>query len=118
MLCLAKQVFDDSQEKALRLQEERAMRPGRGNEYFWYVSAAVSLVGMQSHPAQSEKLKRLAGDRVAKLLYKELSLRDDPNDETLATEVSSYWSTPMTMWVDWNRLCSRVMSLVRLFNRP
>jgi hypothetical protein len=84
---LAKQVFDECQEKALSLQEERAMRPGRGMEYFWYVSAAIGLVSIEFQTAKSEILQRQASDRVAKLLYKVLALQDDPSEETLATEV-------------------------------
>jgi hypothetical protein len=93
MARMAKQIFDECHEKSLRLQEERAMRPGRGTEYFWYVSAAISLVGIQFQPAQTDLLKRQAVDRIAKLLYKVLSLQDDPTEETLANEVSST-STP------------------------
>jgi uncharacterized protein YcaQ len=85
---IAKTIFDESVEKSLRLQEERVMRPGRGSEYFWYISAAISLVGIQFNPSQSDTLKRQAMDRVAKLLYRVLSLQDDPSDETLASEVS------------------------------
>jgi hypothetical protein len=84
---IAKTIFDESVEKSLRLQEERVMRPGRGSEYFWYISAAISLVGIQFNPSQSDTLKRQAMDRVAKLLYRVLSLQDDPSDETLASEV-------------------------------
>ncbi|KAF2031397.1 hypothetical protein EK21DRAFT_63366 [Setomelanomma holmii] len=87
MLRLAKQVFDDCAEKSLRLQEERAARPGRGSEYYWYTSAAVSLVRKQFKPTQAELMQRQAIDRVAKLLYKVLSLQDDPTEETLATEI-------------------------------
>jgi hypothetical protein len=87
MMRLAKLFFDDSMEHALLLQEERAMRPGRGSEYFWYVSAAVSLVGTQYKPSEAEDLTRQAVDRVAKLLYRVLSLQDDPSEESLATEV-------------------------------
>lgn len=90
MTRLAKQVFDDNKEKALRLLEERAMRPGKGTEYFWYVSAAVSLVDTQFQPSHSVTLKKQAADRVAKLLHKSLSLLDDPTEETLAIEVSTY----------------------------
>jgi len=35
-----------------------------------------------------EEFTRQAIDRVAKLLYKHLSLHDEPSEETLATEVS------------------------------
>jgi hypothetical protein len=87
MMRLAKLFFDDSMAHALLLQEERAMRPGRGSEYFWYVSAAVSLVGTQYKPSEAEDLTRQAVDRVAKLLYRVLSLQDDPSEESLATEV-------------------------------
>jgi hypothetical protein len=61
------------------------MRTGRGSRYFWYVSAAVSLVDMHYEPTQA---KKQAVDRVAKLLYRTLSLLDEPSAETLATEVS------------------------------
>ncbi|KAH8724825.1 hypothetical protein GQ44DRAFT_750068 [Phaeosphaeriaceae sp. PMI808] len=90
MMRLAKQIFDESVDKAIHLQEERTMRPGRGSQYFWYLSAAVSLVGIQFKPSQSEALKRQAADRVAKLLHKVLALHDDPTTETLATEVSIF----------------------------
>jgi hypothetical protein len=69
------------------------MRPGRGSRYFWYVSAAVSLVNMHCEPAQA---KKQAIDRVAKLLYKTLSLQDEPDAETLATEVSLGYSCDTT----------------------
>jgi hypothetical protein len=105
MARMAKQFFDECHEKALRLQEERAIRPGRGSEYFWYVSAAVSLVGMQFQPAQSELLKRQAVDRIAKLLYKVLSLQDDPTEGTLATEVGSIFNTTPRSRSDETRLC-------------
>ncbi|KAF2823880.1 hypothetical protein CC86DRAFT_395896 [Ophiobolus disseminans] len=87
MIRLAKLFFDDSVKQALILQEERAMRPGRGSEFFWYVSAAVSLTETQFRPSQADELTRQAVDRVSKLLYKILSLHDDPSEETLATEV-------------------------------
>ena len=73
--------------KALRLQEERAMRPGRGSHKHWYLSAAYSLVSIQLDPHRVDICKREAVDRVARLLYKILSLQD-PSDEYLANEVS------------------------------
>jgi hypothetical protein len=73
--------------KALRLQEERAMRPGRGSHKHWYLSAAYSLVSIQLDPPRVDVFKREAVDRVARLLYKILSLQD-PSDEYLANEVS------------------------------
>lgn len=87
MMRFAKQIFDDTYETALRLQEERAMRPGRGMEFFWYVSAAVSLVGIQFKTTKAGALKRQAVDRISKLLYRVLALQDEPTEETLATEV-------------------------------
>jgi hypothetical protein len=87
MMQVAKTIFDDTLHKALRLQETRAMQPGRGSEYFWYVSAAISLIGVQFDPSKSETLNRQAVDRVSKLLYKVLSLHDEPNEWTLASEV-------------------------------
>lgn len=89
MARMAKDIFDNSQAKSLRLQEERAMRPGRGSEFFWYISAAVSLVQMQFNAAaKAESIKEQAAERVARLFYKVLSLHDEPTEETLATEVS------------------------------
>ena len=88
MMRLAKQILDDIVENTLLLQEERAMRPGRGSEYFWYVSAAISLVAIQFDSSQSKLLEHRAVDRVAKLLYTVVSLQDEPSEKTLATEVS------------------------------
>jgi hypothetical protein len=104
---IAKQICDESQEKALLLQEERAMRPGRGSEYLWYMSAAVSLIGTQDKPSQSEAFKRKAVDRVAKLLYKVLSLYDDPTEESLATEVSCTLDTSKWPHANGTRSSSR-----------
>lgn len=75
-------------EKALRLQEERAMRPGRGSHMHWYLSAAYSLVSIKRDPVRVHVFRRQAVDRVAKLLYKILHLQD-PSDEYLANEVST-----------------------------
>lgn len=105
---LAKLFFDDAcLETALRLQEERAMRPGRGYEHYWYISAALSLAEMQFQPAQADELARKAVDRVAKLLYKVLSLWDDPSEETLATEVSKRFVPAMYSEADKARLFLR-----------
>jgi uncharacterized protein YcaQ len=104
MLRLAKQVFDDCVDKSLRLQEERAARTGRGSEYYWYISAAVSLVRKQFKPSQAEVIHRQAIDRVAKLLHKVLSLQDDPDEETLATEVSHLLAAALAPEVDSIRL--------------
>lgn len=87
MARMSKELFDNSQAKSLRLQEERAMRPGRGSEYYWYISAAVSLVQMQFTSSKADSIKDQAAERVAKLFHKVLSLHDDPTEETLATEV-------------------------------
>lgn len=90
MVLLAKGTFEDTSQKALRLQEIRPMQPGRGSEYLWYVSAAVSLVGLQIDPSKTETLKRQAVDRVSKLLYRVLSLHDEPDEWTLASEVRTF----------------------------
>lgn len=82
-------LFDDAMNKALRIQEERATRPGRGMEYLWYLSAAVSLINLRREPSKAEKFKHQAVDRMAKVLYKELSLLDEPSAESLASEVLS-----------------------------
>jgi hypothetical protein len=86
-LSVAKALFHPSISSALRLQEERAMRPGRGSHNHWYLSAAYSLVCIKLDPLRSEVFRREAADRVAKLLYKILSLQDS-TDEYLANEVS------------------------------
>jgi hypothetical protein len=88
-LSVAKSLFHPSLSSALRIQEERAMRPGRGSHNHWYLSAAYSLVGIKLDPLHSEVFRREAADRVAKLLYKILSLQDS-TDEYLANEVSYY----------------------------
>jgi hypothetical protein len=85
---VARSLFDDAIEKAMRLQEVRSLRPGRGNKQLWYVSAACSLVRMKFEPDRAETLKHQAGDRVSKILYKILSLQDDPSEDYLANEVS------------------------------
>jgi len=63
------------------------MRPGRGSRYSWYLSAAVSLTATQFDASQAKEYSRLAGDRIAKMLHRTLSLWDEPTEETLATEV-------------------------------
>ncbi|KAH7074655.1 hypothetical protein BKA63DRAFT_414367 [Paraphoma chrysanthemicola] len=100
MLRLAKQVFEDCVDKSLRLQEERASRTGRGSEFYWYISAAVSLVRKQFQPSQTETMQRQAIDRVAKLLHKFLSLQDEPDEKTLATEVILGETPNATMPID------------------
>lgn len=87
MMRLAKIYFDDSKDKSLFLQEERAMRPGRGSRYSWYLSAAISLTATRFDASNAKKYTRQAGDRIAKMLRRVLSLYDDPTEETLATEV-------------------------------
>jgi hypothetical protein len=87
MMRLAKLSFDDCMGKSLFLQEERAMRPGRGSRYSWYLSAAMSLTATQLNPSDAKEYARQAGDRIAKMLHRVLSLYDDPSEETLATEV-------------------------------
>lgn len=84
---VAKASFDHCVHKALRLQEERAMRPGRGGQQHWYLSAVVALVGLQYDPSQHETMKNQAIGRVSRLLYKMLSLQEDPSEQALASEV-------------------------------
>ncbi|KAJ4302986.1 hypothetical protein N0V90_001877 [Kalmusia sp. IMI 367209] len=83
---IAKPVFHATFAKALRLLEERSMRPGRGNHHYWYISAAISLVTIQYEPENTRVLERQASDRVCKLLYQILSLQDE-DGEVLAQEV-------------------------------
>ncbi|KAF2181687.1 hypothetical protein K469DRAFT_670795 [Zopfia rhizophila CBS 207.26] len=85
---LAKSIFEDIMEKALRLQEERSMRPGRGTHQYWYISAASSLVRMRVDPARATILKQQATDEISKLYYKILALQEDPGEEYLANEVT------------------------------
>ncbi|PSN59846.1 hypothetical protein BS50DRAFT_220054 [Corynespora cassiicola Philippines] len=84
---VAKTVFDSTMNQALRLQEERAMRPGRGSHQYWYVDSACSLVGIKFEPSRTDALRRQAVDRVSRLLYRILSLQDDPSENYLASEV-------------------------------
>jgi hypothetical protein len=96
--------FEDTIEKALRLQEERALRPGRGNKQFWYISAACSIVRLQFDPARAELYKRQAGDRVSRLLYKILSLQDDADEDYLVNEVSIHQANSSTQGTKGSRL--------------
>ena len=64
-------------EKALRLQEERSMRPGRGNHQFWYVSAAYSLVSTKLEPQRAEILQIQSTDRISKLYFKILGSQEE-----------------------------------------
>ena len=80
--------------QALRLQEERAMRPGRGSHQYWYVDSACSLVGIKFEPSRTDALRRQAVDRVSRLLYRILSLQDDPSENYLASEVSDFMPFP------------------------
>ena len=91
-------------EKALRLQEERAMRPGRGSHQHWYISAAYSFVSIQLDPTRVEIFRHQAVDRVARLLYKVLSMQD-PNDEYLASEVSAIFP------IDFQHTCAKPISI-------
>ena len=90
MAQVAKATFDRCLHKALRLQEERAMRPGRGSEQHWHLSAAVGLVGQQFDPSQSETVKLQLIDRISRLLYKMLALQEGPDKQSLASEVSRF----------------------------
>lgn len=81
--------FEDVIEKALRLLEERGLRPGRGIKQFWYISAARSIVQIEFQPSHTDILKRQATDRVSSFYYKTLSLQGDPTDQSIPTEVST-----------------------------
>jgi hypothetical protein len=85
---VAKSVFDEIMEDTFQLLEERSLRPGRGDHQYWYLSAACSLVSIQFEPQRTQLLEREACDRVCRLLYKVLSLQDDPLEVSLAREVS------------------------------
>ncbi|KAH7116979.1 hypothetical protein B0J11DRAFT_106105 [Dendryphion nanum] len=87
ILRVVQAMFDDTMDKALALLEERCMRPGRGSHQYWYISAARSLVQIKLAPHRAELFKRQATDRVSRLLYKTLSLQDDPSEDFLANEV-------------------------------
>lgn len=86
---VAKSTFEDIKEKALRLLEERSLRPGRGNHQYWVLSAAVSLVSIQFDAQKAEALERTAVDRVCKLLYMTLALQDDNCEEALVQDVGT-----------------------------
>ncbi|KAF2854352.1 hypothetical protein T440DRAFT_273668 [Plenodomus tracheiphilus IPT5] len=85
---IAKATFDNCLEKALRLRNELVIRLGRGGHAFWYLSAAYSLVSMRYNPLQSATFKLQAVDRVSKLFYTMLSLLDEPNEQSMASEVT------------------------------
>ncbi|KAF2474124.1 uncharacterized protein BDR25DRAFT_280869 [Lindgomyces ingoldianus] len=87
LLRIVKLVFEDAIEKALRLQEESSMRPGRGSHQYWYLSAAASLVQTRFEPEHEAVLRMQVTDRISKLFYKILSLQEDHGDEYLANEV-------------------------------
>ncbi|KAF1942115.1 hypothetical protein EJ02DRAFT_346248 [Clathrospora elynae] len=79
---VAKVTFDSCISKALNLQEERVLHVGRG------IGAAVGLVSLQFDPSQSDALKTQAIDRVSRLLYKMLSLQEEPSEQSLTSEVN------------------------------
>lgn len=80
---LARTVVDATAGPALRLLEERSMRPGRGSHHYWYLSAAVGLVSLRYASAEGasdgekERLRVLAGERVCALLYRVLALKEE-----------------------------------------
>lgn len=84
---VAKVTLDGCVRKALALQEECATRLGRGAQAYWYLSAALGLVGLQYDPLQSTTMKLQAVDRISRLYYKMLSLLDEPTEQSLASEV-------------------------------
>ncbi|KAF2738580.1 hypothetical protein EJ04DRAFT_560586 [Polyplosphaeria fusca] len=87
LIRLIQSLFDPTISSALRLLEERSMRPGRGNHQFWYISAGCSLVRTQFEPAKADVYRRQACDRVARLLHRILALQDEEGGENLANEV-------------------------------
>jgi hypothetical protein len=86
---IARPIFESTKVGALKLMEERSLRPGRGNHHYWYLSAAISLVSIQYAPEQRSYLEEEAGGRVCNLLYRMLALQDDEGDEQPA-EVRIY----------------------------
>jgi hypothetical protein len=86
--------------KALVIQEKRVIQPGSGGEFYWFVSAATSLVGQQVDPARSDEMKRQAVDRVSKILYTMLALTDQPCEWSLASEVSMLMGLRDHGWKD------------------
>ncbi|CAI6333785.1 unnamed protein product [Periconia digitata] len=82
MTALVRSMFAQTMDIALRVVEERCLRPGRGNHKFWFLSAACSLAAMQweEDPARREALEKSACERVCKVLYKILALRDEDWD--------------------------------------
>ncbi|KAF2811596.1 uncharacterized protein BDZ99DRAFT_414077 [Mytilinidion resinicola] len=69
-------LFVEAMDKALRILEERAMRPGRGFHMFWFVSAAFSLVQIRTNPELASIYKLQATDRVSKLYYRILAMQE------------------------------------------
>jgi hypothetical protein len=84
---VAKAIFEESMDKSFRLLEQRSLRPGRGDHHYWCLSAAYSLVNIQFEPGRAQALERQATDRVCKLEYKKLSLRDEPLEDYIVQEV-------------------------------
>ncbi|KAF2680180.1 hypothetical protein K458DRAFT_445398 [Lentithecium fluviatile CBS 122367] len=79
-------IFERTMDKAYRVLEQRALRPGRGNHQYFYVSAAHSLAGTLFEPERAQALEKQATDRVCKLYYKILSLQDEPLED-MAQEI-------------------------------
>jgi len=79
--------FESTLDKALKLLEERCLRPGRGNHHYWVISAAISLVLIQFEPQKTLMLEKQATERVCKLLYRQLSLQDEESEDELVQEV-------------------------------
>ncbi|KAL1608198.1 hypothetical protein SLS60_003137 [Paraconiothyrium brasiliense] len=83
---IARPVFEATATAGLKLLEERSMRPGRGNHHYWYLSAAISLVGIRFAEAdgkgeeEKQDLMREATDRVCALLYRVLALQDEQGE--------------------------------------
>lgn len=90
---IARPTFEATTNAALKLLEERSMRPGRGSHHYWYLSAAISLVQIQFAEAdgkgepEKKKLEREAGDRVCALLYRVMALQQEEGAEGDPAEV-------------------------------
>lgn len=83
-------------EKAFCLQEQRALRPGRGIHQYWFVSGAYSLSQVRRDPSQAIKIKEHALDRVSAVYYKILALQENPGEYYLVDEVGISFSNQGT----------------------
>ncbi|KAL5382724.1 hypothetical protein DPSP01_006283 [Paraphaeosphaeria sporulosa] len=101
---LARSACDAIASHALKLLEERSMRPGRGSHHYWYLSAAVGLVEIKfCRGGEEEKMRlgREAGERVSRLLYRVLALREEgevcPGEIIMGSGEGAAMETPASM---------------------